>query len=211
MAGLKEKLAISPAVLEEINAFLTASANEIIDPVLAVVAKYGTIEEINAKARQSGNLENQLRRLEEMQSPYLADLKWLINQRDQKAFVSMADYRRKVLGDQVSSFPFDKEAWAVTLEISAAQYFEFLIAQAKKAIANQDLMPGRYIRVRNMKEQENNQGELIAFAAAMNIIGASFVETLDTKGTDGSQYPSRRPGRLLLGISVALGNRMTMP
>jgi hypothetical protein len=36
-----------------------------------------------------------------------------------------------------------------------------------------------------MKEQELD-GDLLAIAAAMQIIGASFVETLDTKGTDGS-------------------------
>jgi hypothetical protein len=36
-----------------------------------------------------------------------------------------------------------------------------------------------------MKEQEAD-GDLPAIAAAMQIIGASFVETLDTKGTDGS-------------------------
>jgi len=47
------------------------------------------------------------------------------------------------------------------------------------------LMPGRYIRVRQMKEQEAD-GDLAAFAAAMQIVGASYVETLDTKGTDGS-------------------------
>lgn len=46
-------------------------------------------------------------------------------------------------------------------------------------------MPGRFIRVRKMKEQEMD-GDLPAFAAAMQIIGASYVETLDTKGTDGS-------------------------
>jgi hypothetical protein len=36
-----------------------------------------------------------------------------------------------------------------------------------------------------MKEQEED-GDLAAFAAAMQILGASYVETLDTKGTDGS-------------------------
>jgi hypothetical protein len=46
-------------------------------------------------------------------------------------------------------------------------------------------MPGRFIKVRKMKEQEAD-GDLPAFAAAMEIIGASFVEALDTKGTDGS-------------------------
>ena len=36
-----------------------------------------------------------------------------------------------------------------------------------------------------MKEQEDD-GDLVAFAAGMQIIGATYVETLDTKGTDGS-------------------------
>jgi hypothetical protein len=75
---------------------------------------------------------------------------------------------------------------AVTLEISALQYFPFLISQAKQAIANGELMPGRYIRVRKMKEQESDSGDILAVAAAMQIVGASYVETLDTKGTDGS-------------------------
>ncbi len=47
-------------------------------------------------------------------------------------------------------------------------------------------MPGRYIRVRKMKEQEADSGDILAVAAAMQIAGASYVETLDTKGTDGS-------------------------
>ena len=49
-----------------------------------------------------------------------------------------------------------------------------------------ELMPGRFIRVRRMKEQEEDNGDILAVAAAMQIIGASYVETLDTKGTDGS-------------------------
>src|SRR4030066_1736763 len=47
-------------------------------------------------------------------------------------------------------------------------------------------MPARYIRVRKMKEQEADQGDILAMAAAMQILGASCVETRDTKGTDGS-------------------------
>jgi len=74
---------------------------------------------------------------------------------------------------------------AVTLEISALQYFPFLIAEAKQAIEKGELMPGRFIRVRKMKEQEAD-GDVLAVAAAMQIVGASYVETLDTKGTDGS-------------------------
>jgi len=47
-------------------------------------------------------------------------------------------------------------------------------------------MPGRFIRVRRMAEQVNDRGDTLAVAAAMRIVGASYVETLDTKGTDGS-------------------------
>jgi hypothetical protein len=73
----------------------------------------------------------------------------------------------------------------VTLEISACQYFPWLIDMARRAVEAGEIMPGRYIRVRNMKEQEMD-GDLPAFAAAMQIIGASYVEQLDTRGSDGS-------------------------
>ena len=79
---------------------------------------------------------------------------------------------------------FDND-YAVTLEISACQFFTFFIEEAKYSIKNQDLMPGRVIRVRNMKEQVADD-DILAMAAAMNIVGASYVETLDTKGLDGS-------------------------
>jgi hypothetical protein len=55
----------------------------------------------------------------------------------------------------------------------------------RRAIVEGKLVPGRFIKVRKMKEQEQD-GDLAAIAAAMQIIGASYVETLDTKGTDGS-------------------------
>ncbi len=73
----------------------------------------------------------------------------------------------------------------ITLEVSAAQYFPWLAPMLKRTIERGDLTPGRFIRVRKMKEQEED-GDLPAFTAAMDIIGASVVETLDTKGTDGS-------------------------
>lgn len=56
---------------------------------------------------------------------------------------------------------------------------------AEQAIAQKSLVPGRFIAVRKMKESEAD-GDLPAIVAALDIIGASFVETLDTKGTDGS-------------------------
>ena len=61
------------------------------------------------------------------------------------------------------------EANAVTLEISALQYFPWLIAEAERAIARRELMPGRYIRVRNMAEQSAPGGDILAVAAAMQI------------------------------------------
>jgi hypothetical protein len=78
-----------------------------------------------------------------------------------------------------------KDKYAVTLEVSALQYFPWIRPMAEQAIANKTLMPGRYIAVRKMKESEAD-GDLPAIVAALDIIGASFVETLDTKGTDGS-------------------------
>jgi hypothetical protein len=120
-----------------------------------------------------------------MNSPYVPDLEWLVKERDRGAFIAITDYRRKILGERAESIKF-KTANAVTLEISAFQYFPWIIAEAKQAIEKGELMPGRFIRVRNMKESESDQGDLLAGMAAMQVIGASYVDTLDTKGTDGS-------------------------
>ncbi|MGE5677861.1 MAG: hypothetical protein ACM3ZR_07365, partial [Pseudomonadota bacterium] len=70
--------------------------------------------------------------------------------------------------------------------VSALQYFPWLISDAKQAIDKKEIMPGRFIRVRKMKEQEGDNGDILAVAAAMQIVGSSYVETLETKGTDGS-------------------------
>ena len=181
---LREKLQISQAQLAEVNALLSDPNSQIVNDFLAVVAKYGSPEEINRKAAEARDLSNLMGQLEKVKSPYLADLKWLIEQRDKGVFISVADYRRKVLGEKFDGMTFADD-FAVTLEISALQYFPYLITQAKQAIANRELMPGRFIRVRKMKEQEEDH-DILAVAAAMQIVGASYVETLDTKGTDGS-------------------------
>jgi hypothetical protein len=78
-----------------------------------------------------------------------------------------------------------KDKYAVTLEVSALQYFPWVRPMIERAIAEKTLVPGRFIAVRRMKESEAD-GDLPAIVAALDIIGASFVETLDTKGTDGS-------------------------
>jgi hypothetical protein len=182
---LRNRLKIAEACLDEINALLLDPNSRVINDFLAVVEKYGTVEEINRKAQEARQLPNLLARLKAINSPYLADLEWLVEQRDRGAFVSIADYRRQVLGDRADSVTFD-DRLAVTLEISAFQYFPWLIAEARQAIERGELMPGRFIRVRKMKEQEADHGDILAVAAAMQIVGASYVETLDTKGADGS-------------------------
>lgn len=185
MSDLCNRLKISNKRLDEINSFLLDPNNELINTLLEIVEKYGGPEEINRKANEARKLDNLLGRLREQNSPYVNDLEWLSEQRDKKAFISIADYRRKILGEKADGMSFNEKT-AVTLEISALQFFPWLIAEAKQAIEQGQLMPGRYIRVRNMKEQEQDNGDILAMAAAMQIVGASYVETLDTKGTDGS-------------------------
>ncbi len=183
--SLRERLKIDTSALEEVNRFLLDPDNPVINAVLGIVAKYGTPEEINAKAQEARSLSTLLERLRELGSPYLRDLQWLTAERDRRSFISVSDFRRKVLADKTETMRFN-EKLAVTLEISAFQYFPWLILEAKHAIENQEVMPARYIRVRKMKEQEADQGDILASAAGMQIIGATYVETLDTKGTDGS-------------------------
>jgi uncharacterized protein YihD (DUF1040 family) len=185
MSDLREKLKIDSKSIEAINAFLLDPGNEIVNQLLEVIDKYGGVAEINRKHADVGKVENLMTRLEAARSPYMKDITWLIEQRDKRAFISMKDYIKQVTGGKGDAASLNQKN-AVTLEISALQYFPWLITQAKHCIEKGELMPGRVIRVRKMVEQEVDNGDLIAVAAAMRIIGASYVETLDTKGTDGS-------------------------
>ncbi|HSB65025.1 MAG TPA: hypothetical protein VLD65_00510 [Anaerolineales bacterium] len=181
---LRQMLKIDPSRLEALNSILLNPDMVVINDFLKVVEKYGTPKQINQKAQHAGKLGNLLKKVKATKPEYLDDLKWLEKQRDATAFISVADYRKKVLGEKAKSLKF-KDDYAVTLEVSACQYFPWIRAIAQEAIDKQLLMPGRFIKVRKMKEQEQD-GDLAAIAAAMNIMGASYVETLDTKGTDGS-------------------------
>jgi len=185
MSDLRQRLAIREAHLHEINDYLLDPGSDVINEFLAIVERHGGPDEINRKAEEARRLPLLMKRLGETGSPYLADVEWLIEQRDRGAFVSVDGFRKKVLGERADGMVFD-EANAVTLEISALQFFPWLIAEAKQALAGDELMPGRYIRVRSMAEQTADHGDTFAVAAAMQIVGASYVETLDTKGTDGS-------------------------
>jgi hypothetical protein len=185
MSDLRGLLKISDSRLEEINALLTDPSNELVNELLEVIEAFGGPQEINRKAQEAAKLENLMTRLQETQSPYVTDLNWLMEQRDKEAFISMPEYYQRVLGDTAKAADIGHKN-AVTLEISALQYFPWLITEARRSIEEQELMPGRYIRVRNMAEQETDNGDIMAVAAAMQIFGATYVETLDTKGTDGS-------------------------
>ena len=200
MNDLREKLKIPDKVIKSINAFILDVKNPLINDLMDVIEKYGGVEEINLRAKEARKLENLMQQLEKKQSSYVKDLEWLIEQRDQHKFISVEEYRRKILGDRVENMEFNEDL-AVTLELSACQYFPFFIDIAKDAIETQQLVPGRIIRVRKMKEQEED-GDLLAMAAAMEIIGASWVETLDTKGT--------APGPDGMPVNVHLGGPETI-
>ncbi len=177
----RKALRIDPKNLEAINDFITRDDNPLITDLLKVIEKYGGIDEINRKAQDARKLENLMSSLETKKSPYVDDLKWLEVQRDDGAFISISDYRKKILGEKSESMTFD-DSFAVTLEISACQYFPWLIQQARQSVEKKELMPARFIRVRNMVEQTKDN-DIIAFAAAMQIVGSSYVETLDKRGT----------------------------
>ena len=200
MKDIRGKLKINEDNLKTVNDFLLKKDNPLTNGLLKIVEKYGTVDEINRKARENRKLENLMKRLEKKKSPFVKDLEWLIKQRDDKAFISIGDYRRKILGKKADAMKFD-DSFAVTLEISAFNFFPWLIEEAKQAIAKQNLMPARYIRVRSMKEQVEDD-DILAFAAAMQIIGASYVQTLDTKGT--------LPGSDGKPINVHLGGAETI-
>jgi len=184
MTDLRTLLQIPASRLEAVNSVLLDPNSRVMNDFMAVVAKYGTPEEINRKHIESRKMENLFKQVKAKSPDYIKDLNWLIEQRDKKAFIPVTAYRQNILGAAAKKMKF-KDEYAVTLEVSALQYFPWIRAMAEQAIANKTLVPGRFIAVRNMKESEAD-GDLPAIVAALDIIGASFVETLDTKGTDGS-------------------------
>jgi hypothetical protein len=176
------KLKISAKDIDIVNQILMDPDNKLVKDLTDLIGKFGGAAAINEKAKQARQPDVLMQQLKDINSPYVADLEWLMEQRDNKAFVSMNEY--------CNDFGVDYEKVdnknAVTLEVSALQFFPWLIAEAEKAIKNRELMPGRIIRVRNMVEQVEDKGDIMATALAMQIIGASYVESLDTRGTDGS-------------------------
>jgi hypothetical protein len=178
---LRALLRIEEKNVKVVNDFLLSEDNPLINNLLEVIDQFGGVDEINRKAREAGKLDDLMTRLIRSKSPFVEDLEWLKKAGEKGSFISIADYRKKILGEKSKSVVFG-DSFAVTLEISALNFFPWLIEEAKQAIDRHELMPSRYIRVRNMKEQVED-GDVLTFAAGMQIIGASYVQTLDTKGT----------------------------
>ena len=200
MTSLREKLKIPESALNAVNDFILDENNPLINKLFKIIEKYGGVDEINKKAEEANNLDNIKTKLEKKKPEYARNIEWLEDQRDKDVFISIPEYKKKILGEKYDTIQFDDD-YAITLELSACQYFPFLIDIAEDAIKNQKLMPSRIIRVRKMKEQEED-GDLLAMTAAMQIIGASYVETLDTKGT--------APGPDGLPVNVHLGGPDTI-
>ncbi len=200
MTSLREKLKIPESALNALNDFILDENNPLINKLFQIIEKFGGIDEINKKSEEANKLDNIKAKLEKKKPEYARNIEWLEDQRDKEAFISIPEYKKKILGEKYGTIQFDN-TYSIALELSACQYFPFLIDIAEDAIKNQKLIPGRIIRVRKMKEQEDD-GDLLAMTAAMQIIGASYVETLDTKGT--------APGPDGLPINVHLGGPDTI-
>lgn len=183
-SDLQKLLAIPYEKIDDLNAVLLDPNERVISDFLNVVGKYGTPEEINKKATESRKIPNLLKKVKAINPSYVKDLEWLIEKQNEEVFCSIEEHRRSVLGSGYSTKEFNND-YSVTLEVSALQYFPWIREMAERAIKDRTLIPGRFIAVRKMHESESD-GDLPAIIAALNIMGASFVETLDTKGTDGS-------------------------
>jgi hypothetical protein len=95
---IRQLLKIDTSRLDALNSILLDPDMTVVNDFLKVVEKYGTPDEINRKADQAGQLDNLLLKVESAKPEFLADLKWLEQQRDRKAFITVADYRKSLLG-----------------------------------------------------------------------------------------------------------------
>ena len=137
---IQRLLEITPGRLDSINAVFLDPHSRVMRDFLGVVARDGTPEEINRAHRESRKRENLFKQVQARAPEYIKDLNWLIEQRDRGAFISREEYRRKVLGEAAHAANFDDQ-FAVTLEVSALQYFPWVRKMAELAIARQDPRP----------------------------------------------------------------------
>src|SRR5512140_3480628 len=95
----RERLAIPHERLDAINGVLLDPNARVMKAFLDVVAKYGTPEEINRKHAESRKFESLAKHIQERAPEHLQDLQWLTQQRDAQKFISVADYRARVLDE----------------------------------------------------------------------------------------------------------------
>lgn len=188
---MKKILEINYKAFNEVNQFLIKESNPIIDEIVGIVEKYGGTKKINDLAKRNGQSEMLMEKLKQKKPEYVEQINWLKEQRDNRKFITLEEYKNNINASQ----NMIDDSYQVTLEISSLHYFPWLIAEAKQSIEKGELMPGRFIRVRFMKEQEED-GDLLATILAMKILGSSWVESLDTKGTDGSNIHLGGPDTL---------------
>jgi len=132
---LRELLEIRHDRLDAINEVLLDPNSKVINAFLDVVAKYGSPEEINRKANEARKLENLYAKVREKKPEFIKDLDWLQEQREANKFISVADYRKQILGEAAKNKKFADE-FAVTLEVSALQYFPWVreMAQSTRSL-----------------------------------------------------------------------------
>ena len=81
MTEMQDLLKIPHQQLESLNDVLLDGNSAVMNEFLAVVAKYGTPDEINQKHRESRTLESLFSKIKKKAPSYIDDLKWLIEQR----------------------------------------------------------------------------------------------------------------------------------
>ncbi|HEW93198.1 MAG TPA: hypothetical protein ENF47_00625 [Thermoprotei archaeon] len=84
---------------------------------IEIIDGYCGVDEINRMAKEAMELNDQLNRLEKINIDFLRDLEWLMKMRDGREFISIDEYRKRVLGEKYKEYSFNEE-YAVALEIS---------------------------------------------------------------------------------------------
>ena len=97
---LRQLLKIPYDRLDDINSVLLNPDTKVVKISWRWSNKYGTPEEINRKAAEAGRLPKLIEQVKKKNPDYLDDLVWLQDQRDRRAFISVEDYRRRVLGEK---------------------------------------------------------------------------------------------------------------
>ena len=131
----RKLLAIPYDRLDALNAVLLDPDSRVMNAFIDVVSKYGTPEEINRKHLASRLLPNLLSKVRAANPDHLKDLDWLVAQSTNGGFVSVQDYRRGLLGTEADTRKFADD-YAVTLEVSALQYFPWIRPMVERALVD---------------------------------------------------------------------------